>query len=265
MTRPQDEARQAAPLPLADMARNYFQRQMAIAAQDAMFEITEEVVPFDASALPPLDAGRAWVEARSVLAHFNVPAPAWQPPVDWGTLVASCESMAAVPFALGNSPQFVRNVHPLLRGEDLATLRSSNGRPAAVPALLTWVEQMKGSAWTPKVVLAVAALRVGRHFEPAASLIAQHRSEVAAPWRALWANEEATLAWQQGNADQALLLWKSQDRGAPVHFNLGMAHLFHNRPAEAKAHLSQAIGLLPENDTWHHLGCMYLALAELRA
>jgi hypothetical protein len=267
MTSPQDKSKQPAQLPLAELARNYFQRQIAIATQDAsMIEPSEEVVPFDASALPPLDAVRAWDEARAALAHFKMePAPKWQAPADWGALVASCESMAAVPLAIGNTPQFVRNVQPLLRGEDLATLRSGSGRPASAPALLAWVEKIKTKAWSPEVILALAALRVGRHFDTAAELASQYRNDVPAPWLAFWVNEEAALAWHHGQTAQALSQWEDQESSAPVHFNLGMAQLFQNRPVEAKTHLAQAVGFLQESDVWHHLGCLYLALADLRA
>jgi len=47
----------------------------------------------------------------------------------------------------------------------------------------------------------------------------------------------------------------------PVLFNRGMAALFLDRPAEARADLRKATERLPESSGWHHLGRLYLALA----
>ncbi len=68
-----------------------------------------------------------------------------------------------------------------------------------------------------------------------------------------------------GGADEAIQLWKAQPASTPVHFNCGMAALFSGRPAEARAPLGQAVSQLPEDSAWHHLGRLYLALAEARA
>ena len=50
-----------------------------------------------------------------------------------------------------------------------------------------------------------------------------------------------------------------------VLFNRGMAALFLNRAKEARPLLSQAVEQLSEDDGWHHLGRLYLALAEMRS
>ena len=44
----------------------------------------------------------------------------------------------------------------------------------------------------------------------------------------------------------------------------GMAALFLGRAAEAVEPLKAAIAGLPETSAWHHLGCLYLALAQAR-
>jgi hypothetical protein len=51
---------------------------------------------------------------------------------------------------------------------------------------------------------------------------------------------------------------------APAQFNRGMAALFTDRPAAARPLLKAAIAQLPESSAWHHLGRLYLTLAEMR-
>jgi uncharacterized protein HemY len=49
-----------------------------------------------------------------------------------------------------------------------------------------------------------------------------------------------------------------------VLFNRGMAALFVKDVAAAKQHLNAAIAQLPASSAWHHLGRLYLTLAELQ-
>jgi hypothetical protein len=49
-----------------------------------------------------------------------------------------------------------------------------------------------------------------------------------------------------------------------VLFNRGMAALFLGQPAKARNWLARAADQLPETSGWHHLGRLYLALAEMR-
>ena len=65
-------------------------------------------------------------------------------------------------------------------------------------------------------------------------------------------------------APKALEMWQKQEATTAVLFNRGMASLFLNRPADARAALNQAIGKLPESSSWHHLARLYLTLAEMR-
>ncbi len=95
-------------------------------------------------------------------------------------------------------------------------------------------------------------------------MIQRHRAAVPAAWQAAWANEEAALAWHRGRPEEAAALWQEQPESLPVLFNRGMAALFLGRPGEARAPLSAAIARLPEDSGWHHLACLYLALAEMR-
>jgi hypothetical protein len=43
-----------------------------------------------------------------------------------------------------------------------------------------------------------------------------------------------------------------------------MAALFLGRPTEAREHLKAAVAGLGETSAWHHLGSLYLTLAEMR-
>jgi tetratricopeptide (TPR) repeat protein len=110
-------------------------------------------------------------------------------------------------------------------------------------------------------LLAAGVLRLARRFEEADELL---KSKTPAAWKALRANEEAALAWHRGQAEEALASWQTQKASVPVLFNRGMAALFLGRAADAQTALHQAVDQLPDTSAWHHLGHLYLALAEAR-
>ena len=105
-------------------------------------------------------------------------------------------------------------------------------------------------------------MTVSRRNPSAASITTEH--DVPPEWRAAWANERAALAWHRGQTKEALSSWQAQEENVPVLFNRGMASLFLNKRANARAFLQQAVDQLPEG-AWHHLGRLYLALAEMRS
>jgi hypothetical protein len=72
------------------------------------------------------------------------------------------------------------------------------------------------------------------------------------------------LAWHRGDAERALAMWQTQPASTPVLFNQGMAALFLGRVAEARSPLSRAVSQLSDENGWHHLGKLYLALAEMK-
>src|SRR5437764_1294252 len=84
----------------------------------------------------------------------------------------------------------------------------------------------------------------------------------AADPRPAW--EEAALAWHAGRREEAARLWAGIEGSVPALFNRGMAALFLGKPAAAVAPLRQAVAQLPESSSWHHLGQLYLTLAEMR-
>jgi tetratricopeptide (TPR) repeat protein len=185
-----------------------------------------------------------------------------QAPPDWPALVAAQQPAAALAFAMGNFPQLVRHIQPLLHTDKLSELRPKAGQPIPAPGLLTWAAQTAKKKQFPETLLALGALRLAHQFDKADELVAKHRADVPKEWQPAFANEEAALAWHRGRADDALKMWQSQQDSTPVLFNRGMALLFSGKPTEARKPLDAAIAQLPEESAWHHLGKLYLALAE---
>ena len=183
------------------------------------------------------------------------------PPPDWPMLVASQEPVVALAFAVGNFPQMVRHVQPLLHSRKFSEMRPAPGRAIPVPALLAWTNEQ---TTYPPILLALGALRLARQFDEAGKLLAKHQPQVPAEWQSALANENAALAWHSGKADDALKMWKSQPESVPVLFNRGMAMLFTDKRADASKALTVATRQLPEESAWHHLGQLYLALAQMR-
>lgn len=259
MTRTDSSANR--PEALAELFTHYLRQQVEAQAQGLGFpETSGEVVPHEAVPVQPTDPRQAWEDAIDVVSHFPT-RPAhlpWTVAPDWPALVAAQEPAVALAFCLGNFPQMVRNLHPLLTG-NLTTLRVHPNHPVpASPGLREWAAQARHDA--PRL-MAAGVLRLGRHFEEAAELL---RTPASAEWQMIQANEEAALAWHRGDADQAHALWLAQEASVPVLFNRGMAALFLGRPVEARAALEQAVAALPETSAWYHLGHLYLALASAR-
>jgi hypothetical protein len=248
------------------LARYLAQQADAHTAGLAVADLGGEVLPFEAAPVQPVDARLAWEEAVAAARYLcpGVDTRSWQPPPHWANLVAVHEPAVALPFCLGNFPQLVRNLHLLLHTPQLQPIDPETIRPVAVPALLEWKDQVSEKRQFPQLLLAVAALRLAKHFDLAAELLARHSEDVPETRRAAWDNESAALAWQRGQAEEALAAWQKQPESVPVLFNRGMACLFLNRPSEAQAALSKVIAQLPESGAWHHLAHVYLALAEPR-
>jgi hypothetical protein len=258
-----DAAGTPTPPPLAQLFAQYLQgRTAAHAAGVAGTDLGGEVVPFDVAAVQPVDPALAWTEALAVVRYFQPAVAAPAVPPEWPALVAAQEPAAALAFCAGNFPQLIRNLQPLLHAGALAELQPTAVRPLALPDLAEWAARQKP---LPQALLAVGVLRLARQFDAAADLLRSRRPSLPQEWQAAWANEEAALAWHRGAADEAAARWQAEATSVPVLFNRGLAALFRDRPAEARPWLSQAVAQLPEDGGWHHLGCLYLALAELRA
>ena len=253
------------PQSLADLFTRYLHRQMTAQSEGLGFADPDgQMVPHEAVPVQPIDPRLAWQDALAVVPHFPTgrTGPRWEVPPDWPTLAAGQEPAISLAFCIGNFPQMVRNLHPLLAGGDLTALRPSTAtRPAsASPALLQWAS---GTHGYPQILLAAGVLRLAHRFEEAAERL-KSAGDAPAAWQALRANEEAALAWHRGQHDEALTLWQAQKTRVPVLFNRGMAALFLGRPSEAQTALREAVAQLPDTSAWHHLGHLYLALAAAR-
>jgi hypothetical protein len=255
------------PPSLSGLLADYLRQQVDTHAGGLARPEDGEVVPFEAAPVQPVEPRLAWQEATFTLRylHTETAPQALAVPPDWSSLVTMNEPAAAIALCLGNFPQLVRSLEPLLDPTDLEKLRPNPGRPFSCPALEEWATTAVRQRRQPQGLLALGLLRLARHFDLATELAREHRVDVPAEWQAAWTNEEGALAWHSGQPDQAATLWCKQPDSAPVHFNRGMAFLFLGRPADALPELAQAVALLPENCGWHHLACLYLALAEMRS
>jgi tetratricopeptide (TPR) repeat protein len=266
MSHANDDA-QASPTSLTDLLTRFLQQRAAAhAAGTAFAQPAGEVEPHEAAPAQPVDARLALDEAVAVVRFYDSTGTPrkWTAPADWSNLVVASEPAAALAFCVGNFPQLVRNVQPLLHPEGLKRLAPNGGRSLALPGLLAWVAAAEIRKQVPEALLAAGALRLARNFESAATLLKEIATAAPASWQAALANEQAALAWHRGQTAEAARLWQAQADSVPVRFNRGMAALFLGQKASARTELHAAVAQLPEDSSWHHLGRLYLALAESR-
>lgn len=268
MTRTNDAAGKPTPPALSELLSRYLQRQAeAQAAGLVQVEPAGAVVPFEAAPVQPVDSRLAWEEALTAARCFQpeIETRSWPVPVDWPGLVAAHEPAMAVAFCLGNFPQLVRDLHGLVQATDLTALRPREGRPLPASALYDGAVDALGNQRYPQALLSLGMLRLARLHDQASELFEKYAARVPAECRAAWANEQAALAWHRGRAEEAAQLWQAQAASVPVLFNRGMSALFLEKRAKARSSLTSAIEQIPEASSWHHLGRLYLALAEMKA
>jgi hypothetical protein len=242
-------------LTVADLLARYLERQTESASQGLGFADLGETTPYDATPMQPVEPRQAWKDAVAVAKSLPTPETAWDVPPAWPTLVAQQAPAVAIAFSLGNYPQIVRHVHPLLSGEPIA-LRQETSQAAPAPELIAWATE----ATTDHArLLAAGVLRLARHFDRAAELLDQIHDSA---WSAARDNEAAALAWHRGECEKALSMWLAQEPRPAVLFNRGMAMLFLGRNADAVEPLAAAVAALPETSAWHHLASLYLTLAR---
>jgi tetratricopeptide (TPR) repeat protein len=232
-----------------------------IAAADALGDVQPHEVSVGYRAEPRL----AWQESMEVLAAFGQMGSPIPAPAEWGGLVARQDGLAALPFALANYPQRVRDLGTLLQTANLGDLlpEAAENTPVST-GLLKWGTRHIQAGDLPHALIAAANYRAMGDFDRAAGTLATLKSKVGAEWQPVIANEEAALAWHRGDYQQAADMWAALPESAPVQFNRGVAALFLGQPVEARKHLKAAVGLLSETSAWHHLASLYLTLAEMR-
>jgi tetratricopeptide (TPR) repeat protein len=250
---------------LGDLLARYLEKQ-ADAQAAGITTFDGEVTPYEVGPLQPLDPKLAWDEALAVLAFYGKPSSGRrQAPPHWAQLVSGHESIVAIAFSVGNFPQLVRNFHQVLTQPSLTEIQpnSLGGRAAAVD-LSAYVAEAGQKRQFPHLLVALGALRLARQFDAAQDFIAAQDASIPAEWRNAWENEKAAVAWHAGRFEEARKIWDQLEPTAPVLFNRGMAALFARDVVAAKQHLNAAIAQLPASSAWHHLGRLYLTLAELR-
>lgn len=235
--------------------------EVLTAAADALGDVQPHEVSVGYRAEPRL----AWQESLEVLGAFGVKAAPIPAPGDWGGLVARQDGVAALPFALANYPQRVRDLGTLLQTPNLGDLLPATVEPSAVSSgLLKWGTKHVEAGNLPHALIAAANYRAARDFDRAAETLAALKASVAAEWQPVLANEEAALLWHRGEYAAAADLWATLPDSVPVRFNRGMAALFLSRPDEAREHLKAGVAGLSDTSAWHHLASLYLTLAEMR-
>jgi tetratricopeptide (TPR) repeat protein len=248
---------------LGDLLARYLERQAEACAAGAAAS-PDEVTPYEAGPVQPIDSKLAWDEALAIfsLAGQPVNTRGWKAPPLWSSLVTGHEPTLAVALCAANFPQLVRNFHMILQTADLTTLKPKPGRPVPAAELVAWADDVAARQQFPQQLLALGTLRLAKQLDAADEFAQKHDAGVPPAWRSAWENEKAALAWHAGRADEALAAWKKLEPTVPVLFNRGMAELFLGETAAAREHLAAAVARLPESSAWHHLGQLYLTLAQ---
>jgi tetratricopeptide (TPR) repeat protein len=224
-----------------------------------------EVEPYEAAFAPMVEPRVAFDEAVAALAMLDGDRqkPGIMPPPEWSALVSGAGSLTALAFAAGNFPQMVRDLPALVRSERRSDLFKAETAGAETPTLTRWARDAAAKANYPQCLFALGVLRVARQFAPAETLLAQLQASAPARWQPALANEAAALLWHSGRHEAALAAWNVLPATPAVLFNRGMAALFLDRPAEARPSLQQVVAQLPDDNAWHHLARLYLALTEI--
>lgn len=267
MARTNDKSGTPVQIGLPELLSRYLQRQLNSHGAGLIIPAaTGEVVLYEAAPVQSVDPRLAWDEALAAIRFYQPKAHVGScaVPPEWASLVTTQEPIAALPLCVGNFPQLVRSLQPMLRTENLAELLPTAKPESASPSIAGWAEGVLRKKDPAEKLLALGVLRLAGLAQTAASFLSEHRTGASADWQAAFANEEASLAWNSGRADEAAALWQAQADSTPVFFNRGMAALFLNRAADARSSLHRAVSELPEDSGWHHLGRLYLALAEMR-
>jgi len=258
---------------LAQLFREFLNRRLAAqqlgtAEWDAQ---AGEVVPHQAAAALAVDPRTALAEglqaAKLLLAAEDAKGfspNAFRSLPDWGLLVRAKENTLGVAFALGNFPQMLQTIQPLLEPGDLIVKDAGSRRPIPACGLAEWAEKQLAKQNWAGCAFAAAASRLAGDFAAAQTLLAKARTAAPASADHFLRNEEAALAWHAGEYDRAAQLWAAHPRqdALPVLFNRGLSALFAGQNEQAAAFFNQALEHLPDDDAWRHLAQLYVLLAE---
>src|SRR5262249_31294649 len=224
----------------------------------------DEVELHEAAFAPQVEPRTAWEEAMGALRLLGPDTTTFGNalPPGWAAFIQHPVSMPAVVFAAGKYPPLVRDLPELIRAKPRIGRLISRAE-YDVAGMESWATQATGKNNPVSAMLGAGILRLGGHFGAARKILDILRGQLPKAWQPALANEEIALDWHSGHYEEAYAKWRQLPDSAPVCFNRGMGALFLDRADDAKIHLKQAIGLLPEDNAWHHLARLYLALAEM--
>lgn len=247
-------------LSLSDLMVRFLANRSDAVSTTAVEYAEGEVEPYEVAAGFRVDPRAAWTDAMAATRTAPVPTPN-----DWASLVNQPTAAFAIAMAIGNFPQRVKDLHPLLANFDPSELRpSSDHLPSpGLSGLRTWIVRETKKGTPTSLLLAAGVARAIGEFDWAGELLAAAETGVVGDSRAVWENEKAALLWHSGRSEQALAAWADMPESSPVAFNRGMALLFLGRTSEARHSLTRAIDLLPEDGGWNSLARLYLEVAEL--
>jgi tetratricopeptide (TPR) repeat protein len=243
---------------LERLFQTYLERQIANPALETSIG---EAIPHQAGQARPLDARQCWEAALAPLRLLSPSVSNLAPPAEWAALISELEPIAGLACAVGNFPQLVGPLESLFKFKRDVS-RSPSGPILDSASLAVRGEKANHQRRQADSILAIGLLRLARHYERAQSMLEELSPDIGEEWLPALANEAAALAWHRGNTQEATALWNQQSPSIPVLFNRGMAALFLGRPIEARDALAMAVAGLPEENSWNHLGRLYLALAE---
>jgi len=254
------------PPTLADLMVRFVNRPVDAASIEAEAGALGEVEPHEVAVGFRADPRLAWNEGIGALTALknNESLKSVVAPSEWAAVVVRHDSAATQPFALGGYPQRVRDLTTLLQVKDLTQLRPRGENRPATPALRSWASKQSEKGKPAQALLAAGVLRSANDLDQAERTLNAIANEIPETLQAALNNERAALRWQQGKADEAVAIWEKMPESPVVLFNRGMAALFMGQAVRARDLLKKAVAQIPENDGWHHLGSLYLALAEMR-
>ncbi|MCS7020867.1 MAG: hypothetical protein NZ703_07965 [Gemmataceae bacterium] len=242
MTQPQSVS---GPPDVTDLLLRYLV-QRSDAAMAAVEWSGPEVEPYETATGFRIDPRTAWQAATAVLPAGATPAP----PPEWAGLVQFSAPQWAIPCAVGEFPQRLRHLQPLLQPAPLTRLIPTPDTPAlpGFERLRQWIGQQSAPH-----LLGAALARLLHDWSDAQRLLPADE-----------ANEQATLLWARGQPHDALRLWDAIPERPHVLFNRGLARLFLDQPQAALPLFRQAAALWGERHPWQPLAALYAAIAEIR-
>jgi hypothetical protein len=261
-----DPTKRLTPPNLAELMVRYVNRPVDAETIAVEAGALGEVEPHEVAVGFRADPRLAWREGLAVAEVFGLKdeLKSVTSPSEWAGVVVRDDAAATQPCALGGYPQRVRDLTALLQATELRKLTPTGVSRPASPALGKWATKQVQSGLSGQRLLAAGVLRAAGDYEQAESVLNDLRKQMPKGQESALRNEEAALLWQRGNLDNAAEIWDQLPDSPAVLFNRGMAALFLGHAATARECLKKAVAGLPESGGWHHLGSLYLALAEMR-